>query len=66
MSRVDVPMDPATRHGVIDELWAAIVDGRSPIHDGAWGTENLAVCLAILRSAAETREVAISEIEDPA
>ena len=58
------PLRPATRHGVIDELWAAVVDGRPPIHDGAWGTENLAVCLAILRSAAERREVAISEIED--
>jgi phthalate 4,5-cis-dihydrodiol dehydrogenase len=61
-----VPLDPATRHGVIDELWAAIVSRRPPIHDGAWGTENLAVCLAILRSAAEAREVAISEIEETA
>lgn len=60
----EVPLDAATRHGVIDELWAALVDGRPPIHDGPWGTENLAVCLAILRSAAEGREVAISEIED--
>jgi len=60
----DVPLDPATRHGVIDELWAAIVNRRRPTHSGAWGTENLAVCLAILRSAAEGREVAISEIED--
>lgn len=62
---LDVPLASATRHGVIDELWAAIVERRPPIHDGAWGTENLAVCLAILRSAAEAREVAISEIEDP-
>lgn len=61
---VHLPMGAATRHGVIDELWGAIVAGRPPIHDGAWGTENLAVCLAILRSAAEGREVAITEIED--
>jgi len=61
---VELPVGPGTRHGVIDELWAAVVEGRPPIHDGAWGTENLAVCLAILRSAAEAREVAITEIED--
>jgi phthalate 4,5-cis-dihydrodiol dehydrogenase len=61
---IDTPLGAATRHGVVDELWAAVIEGRLPIHDGAWGTENLAVCLAILRSAAEAREVAISEIED--
>jgi phthalate 4,5-cis-dihydrodiol dehydrogenase len=61
---VDLPLEAATRHGVIDELWGAVVEGRPPLHDGAWGTENLAVCLAILRSAAEGREVAITEIED--
>jgi len=63
---VDLPLEAATRHGVIDELWDAVVEGLDPIHDGAWGTENLAVCLAMLRSAAEGREVAISEIEDNA
>lgn len=61
---VELPVEAATRHGVIDELWDAVVEGVAPIHDGAWGCENLAVCLAILRSAAEGREVAISEIED--
>jgi len=61
---VDLPVGAATRHGVVDELWAAIVEGQPPRHDGAWGTENLAVCLAILRSAAEDREIAITDIED--
>lgn len=61
---IEAPLGPATRHGLVDELWAAVVAGRAPLHDGAWGAENLAVCLAILRSAAEDREVAISEIED--
>jgi phthalate 4,5-cis-dihydrodiol dehydrogenase len=61
---IDLPIEVATRQGVIDELWDAVVEGLAPIHDGAWGTENLAVCLAILRSAAEAREVAICEIED--
>lgn len=61
---VSTALGPATRHGVIDEVWAAVVDGRPPIHSGEWGTENLAVCLAILRSAAEGREIAITEIEE--
>ncbi|MCR5881133.1 hypothetical protein [Phenylobacterium sp. J367] len=46
---------------MIDELWAAVVEGRPPLHSGAWGAENLAVCLAILRSAAEGREIDITE-----
>lgn len=61
---IDLPVGGATRHGVIDELWSAVVEGAAPIHDGGWGTENLAACLAILRSAAEGRDVAISQIED--
>jgi phthalate 4,5-cis-dihydrodiol dehydrogenase len=61
---IDVPVSGATRHGVIDELWGAVVEGRAPVHSGAWGTENLAVCLAILRSAQESREVTIAEIQD--
>lgn len=54
---VDLAVSAATRHGVIDELWAAVREGVAPIHDGAWGAENLAVCLAILRSAQERREI---------
>jgi len=61
---VALPIGAATRHGVVDELWSAVVEGWPPVHDGAWGTENLAVCLAILRSAAEGREIAITEVED--
>lgn len=59
---VDLPVGAATRHGVINELWQAIVEGRPPVHDGAWGEENLAVCLAILQSANTGREI---ELEAP-
>jgi phthalate 4,5-cis-dihydrodiol dehydrogenase len=57
------PAPPATipRQGVIDEVWNAVVEGRPPLHSGEWGLDNLAVCLAILRSSAEGREVAIPE-----
>jgi phthalate 4,5-cis-dihydrodiol dehydrogenase len=60
---VDLPPPTSTRTAVVDELWGAVVEGRPPRHDAAWGTENLAVCLAILRSAAEGREIEIAELE---
>ncbi|MBI1196814.1 MAG: gfo/Idh/MocA family oxidoreductase [Phenylobacterium sp.] len=60
---VDLPPPEATRTTVIDEVWDAVVGGKPPLHDGPWGTENLAVCLAILRSAAEGREIDIAELE---
>jgi phthalate 4,5-cis-dihydrodiol dehydrogenase len=62
---IAAPLDPATRRGVIDEIWAVIAEGRAPLHSAAWGRANLAVCLAILKSAAEGRDVAIRELEDP-
>ena len=47
------------RAGVIDELCDAIEAGKAPLHDGAWGLATLEVCHAILRSAKESREVAL-------
>jgi phthalate 4,5-cis-dihydrodiol dehydrogenase len=47
------------RVDVIDELYAAIVDGRPPLHDGRWSMATLEVCLGILRSARERREIAL-------
>jgi len=53
------PAPPPTvpRAGVVDELWGAVVEGRPALHSGEWGLENLEVCLAILRSSAEGREI---------
>lgn len=45
------------RAEVIDEVWAAVVEGVPPAHDGAWGLATLEVCGAILQSAAEGREI---------
>lgn len=53
----ELPAPLAPRMGVIDEIWAAVVEGIPPLHSGAWGEANLAVCLAMLKSAAEGREV---------
>jgi phthalate 4,5-cis-dihydrodiol dehydrogenase len=56
---IEAPLDPATRRGVIDEIWGVVAEGRAPLHSAAWGRANLAVCLAILKSAAEGREIAV-------
>ena len=48
-------MEP--RREVIDELFDAVMLGLAPIHSGAGGLATMEVCLAILQSAAEGREV---------
>jgi phthalate 4,5-cis-dihydrodiol dehydrogenase len=55
------PLPPPTvpRAEVIDELYQAVVHGKAPLHDGAWGMATLEVVLAILRSAREGREVTL-------
>lgn len=45
---------------VIDELLGAIEDDRPVIRDGRWGKATLEVCLAILQSSRERREVQLS------
>ncbi len=55
-----LPAPEIPRREVMDELWAAVVENRPPAHSGAWGLASLEVCHAILRSAAERREIALS------
>jgi len=57
-----VPLEKPTvpRAEVIDELYGAVVLGRWPLHSGAWGMATLEVCHAILQSATEGREIALS------
>ena len=45
---------------MIDELYHAIVDGKPPLHDGAWAMATLEVCLAILTSAREGRDITLA------
>ena len=52
-----VPLRETPRAEVIDELYAAIVDGRSPVHGGDWGLATIEVCLAMLRSARTGKDV---------
>jgi phthalate 4,5-cis-dihydrodiol dehydrogenase len=54
---VPLPAPDVPRREVIDEVWAAVRDRRPPLHSGRWGMATLEVCLALLTSAAEEREV---------
>ncbi|MSQ53515.1 MAG: Gfo/Idh/MocA family oxidoreductase [Betaproteobacteria bacterium] len=52
-----VPLRQAPRAEVIDELYAAIVEGHAPVHGGEWALGTIEVCLAMLRSARTGGEV---------
>jgi phthalate 4,5-cis-dihydrodiol dehydrogenase len=54
-----LPPPRAPRTEVIDELFDAVVNGKQPLHDGAWAKATLEVCLAILRSAEEGTDIAL-------
>ena len=44
---------------MIDELYDAVVHGKPPLHNGEWSRATMEVCLAILESAADKREVVL-------
>ena len=55
-----LPPPVVPRAEVIDELYRAIVLGHPPLHDGRWARATLEVCLAMLQSAREGRDVALA------
>jgi phthalate 4,5-cis-dihydrodiol dehydrogenase len=54
-----LPKPQVPRTEVIDEIYAAVVSGRTPLHGGRWAMATLEVCLAMLRSAREQRDVVL-------
>ena len=55
----EVPL-PETRGAYapeLDELYDALVSGKPVLHGGRWGLATLEVCLAIMRSATEHRDI---------
>jgi phthalate 4,5-cis-dihydrodiol dehydrogenase len=52
-----LPLTDRPRSGVIDELYDAVVNGKAPRHDAAWGLATTEACLAILESARTGKEV---------
>ena len=59
--RYEYPQSWHRLQGAIDEAYAAVVEGRPPLHDGPWSMATLEVCLAILESARTGREVALRQ-----
>ena len=55
----DIPISTETdgRHGIVNQLYEAVVNGRRPLADGQWGKATVEVLLAVLESARERREV---------
>src|SRR6218665_219400 len=57
---VRLPAPAIPRHEVITELYAATAQGAPPLHDGPWAPATLEVCLALLQSAREDRDVTLA------
>jgi len=49
-----------TYNNEIDEMYDAVMQNRPVYHDGRWGMATLEVCLAIMESAREHREVRLT------
>jgi phthalate 4,5-cis-dihydrodiol dehydrogenase len=54
---IALPAGKRGREAEVDELYQAIAENRPVFHDGRWGEATLEVCLAILESAKEKREI---------
>ncbi len=57
---ITLPSGRIGREAEIEELYHAVVNDRPVFHDGRWGEATLEVCLAILESAKERREIYVS------
>jgi len=57
---VPVEGEMATGATELRELYDAITDGKRITHDGRWGMATLEVCVAIMQSGRERREVMLS------
>lgn len=61
----DLPAPRVPRSEVVDELFAVLLRGRAPLHDGAWARATTEVCLAILASARAGEQSALHYQVEP-
>ena len=54
-----LPKPRVPRAEVIDELYGAVVEGRAPLHSGESAMATLQVCLAMLESAQQQKEIVL-------
>lgn len=47
---VEATSAPSGADFIVHEIYAAVVEGRAPLHDGSWGLANLELCLAARES----------------
>jgi phthalate 4,5-cis-dihydrodiol dehydrogenase len=57
---VPLPAGSRGREAEIEELYNAVINGRPIFHDGRWGEATLEVCLAILESSRQRKEIFLS------
>ena len=55
-----LPAGSRGRDAEVEELYDAVVKGRPVLHGGRWGAATLEVCLAMLESAKERKEIYLS------
>ncbi|MBV9120067.1 MAG: Gfo/Idh/MocA family oxidoreductase [Chloroflexi bacterium] len=58
--RIEVEGENASRTSELRELHDAVIQDRPVYHDGQWGLATLEVCLAMMESARERREVTLA------
>ena len=58
----EIPLEAGRRgrEAEVEELYNAVVHNRPVFHDGRWGTATLEVCLAMLESAKQRKEIFLS------
>ena len=58
----EIPLSAGSRgrEAEIEELYEAVIHGRPIFHDGRWGEATLEVCLAILDSSRQRKEILLS------
>ena len=57
---ISLPAGSRGREAEVEELYDAVVKGRPVFHGGRWGAATLEVCLAMLESAKERKEIYLS------
>jgi phthalate 4,5-cis-dihydrodiol dehydrogenase len=60
MHEVPVAGEGATGATELGELYAAVTEGKPISHDGRWGMATLEVCVAIMQSGRERREITLT------
>ena len=57
---IQLPAGSRGREAEVEELYDAVVKGRPVFHGGRWGAATLEVCLAMLESAKQRKEMLLS------